>query len=157
MVLVGLDAMVSAYRELEGYPHVIDEAVLHNPDELSADELHTLTRPVAGRIVAGAQTAAVAQFEQLQGTGRAISHPTRIEDAARDGRVHTVFLATEPSCWDQLGSDGLVVQLGTDESFAHCQLLERVAVDCLTTAARIHAVPARDVPGGSDLAAILRY
>jgi hypothetical protein len=157
MVLVGLDETVSAYRAVDGYPHVIDEAVLRNPDELSAEELHTLCWPLAERIVARERAATVERFEQLHGTGRAVTSPTKIEEAARDGRVGTLFLATEPSCWDRLDVDVTVVLLGRDDAFAHCELLDRAAVDSLSAGARVHAVPAADVPGGGDLAAIYRY
>lgn len=157
MVLVGLDELVSAYRDLHGYAHVIDEAVLRNPDELSADDLHALAWPLAERIVAEERAAAVALFEQLHGTGRAATSPSKIEEAARDGRVATLFLATEPWCWDQRGSDVSVVQLGRDDAFAHCELIDRVVVDSLTAGAHVHAVSAEDVPGGGDVAAIYRY
>jgi hypothetical protein len=157
MVLVGLDELVSAYRALDSYAHVIDEAVRRNPDELSVEELHRLARPLAKRIVTDARAADVAHFEQLHGTGRAVTSPTKIEEAARDGRVATLFLATEPSCWEQIGSDVTVVQLGRDDSFAHCELLDRVAIDSLSSRALVHAVPAEDVPGGGDVAAIFRY
>lgn len=157
MVLVGLDEMVAAYRDLGGYPHVLDEAVLRNPDDLSADELHSLAWPLAIKTVAAEREAAEARFGELHGTGRAVTSPEKIEQAAREGRVDTLFLATEPWCWDQVGSDAAVVQLGRDDAFAHCELLDRAAIDSLSTGARVHAVPAEDVPGGGDLAAVLRY
>lgn len=157
MVLVGLDEMVATYRDLGGYAHVLEDAVLRNPDELSAEELHTLTWPLAEKIVAQERAEAVAQFEQLHGTGQAVTSPTKIEEAARTGRVGTLFVATEPSCWDQPGSNVAVVQLGRDEAFAHCELLDRVAVASLSTGARVHAVPAGDVPGEGDIAAVFRY
>jgi hypothetical protein len=109
------------------------------------------------RVLAEDRAAAVAQFQQLHGTGRAVTSLTKIEEAARDGRVQTLFLSTEPWCWDQAGSEVAIVQLGQNESFARCELLDRVAVDSLATGARIHAVPAREVPGGGDVAAIYRY
>ncbi len=157
MVLVGLDEMVAVYRDLGGYPHVLDEAVLRNPDDLSAEELHSLAWPLASQTIAAEREAAAARFGELHGTGRAVNSPQEIERAAREGRVDTLFLATEPWCWDQVGAHAAVVQLGQDEAFAHCELLDRAAVDSLSTGARVHAVPAKDVPGGGDLAAILRY
>ncbi len=157
MVLVGLDEMVSAYREVNGYAHVVDEAVRRNPDELSGADLHTLAWPLVERIAAEERAAAVARFEELHGTGLAANSPATIEEAAREGRVDTLFLATEPWCWDQLGSDMAVVQLGRDDAFAHCELLDRVAVDSLSAGGHVHAVPAAEVPGGGDLAAIYRY
>lgn len=157
MVLVGLDELVSTYRALDGYTHVIDEAVLRNPDELSADELHTLAWPVAERTVAGERAARVRRFEELHGTGLAVTSPTKIAEAARHGRVDTLFMAVEPSCWDQLGSQVPVVQLGSDDAFAHCELLDLAAVDSLNAGARVHAVPVAEMPGGGEVSAIYRY
>ena len=157
MVLVGLDEMVSLYREVNRYPHVIDDVVRRNPDDLSADELHATAWPLVETMLAQELAAAVARFEEQHGTGLAVSDPAKIEEAARHGRVDTLFLSTEPWCWEQLGEDAAVVRLGADAAFAHCELLDRVAVDCLSARGHVYAVPAADVPGGGDVAAILRY
>ena len=50
-----------------------------------------------------------------------------------------------------------VVRLGDDEAFGHCELLDRGAVDTLSGRGHVYAVPAAEVPGGGDVAAIFRY
>lgn len=157
MVLVGLDEIVALYREVNGYPHVIDDAVHRNPDDLSAEELHTAAWPLVEKILATERSAAIERFAAQHGTGLATDNPTKIEQAAEHGRVDTVFLATEPWCWEQLGHDAAVVQLGREDTFAPCELLDRVAVNTLAARGRVYAVPADEVPGGGAVAAILRY
>lgn len=157
MVLVGLDETLSLYREVNGYPNVIEDAVRQNPDQLSAEELHAAAWPLVERGLVDQRDEAVSRFEERHGTGLASSNPAKIEEAASQGRVETLFLATEPWCWEQLGEPGSVVELGVDDAFAHCELLDRVAVDSLSARGEVYAVPAAGVPGGGDVAAIFRY
>jgi len=49
------------------------------------------------------------------------------------------------------------VQLGVDDAFAHCELLDRAATDTWSRGGHVHAIAASAVPGGGDAAAILRY
>lgn len=157
MVLVGLDEALSLYREVNSYPHVLDDEVRHNPDELSAEELHAAAWPLVEKTLSADRVAAVEKFGNQHGTGLAIDQPERIEEAAGHGRVDTLFLATEPWCWEHIGQGTSVVELGRDESFAHCELLDLVAIETLRGRGRVYAIPASDVPGSGDVAAILRY
>ncbi len=157
MVLAGLDEMISLYLDVNAYPHVLEDAVRRNPDQLSAAELHAAAWPLVERILDRERDAAVARFAELHGTGLASNNAAKIEEAARNGRVDTLFLATEPWCWEQLPGDGAVVQLGADDAFAHCELLDRAAMHVLSSGGRVHAIHAEAVPSGDDVAAIFRY
>jgi hypothetical protein len=158
MVLVGLDQLVSTYRGVNRYQHVLDDAVVQNPDELSAEELHAAAWPVVAERVREDKQRLVARFEELHGTGTASAEPDKIEEAAAHGRVETLFMSAEPSCWerDPTGPPN-VHQLGTDDGFAHCELLDRAAVDTLTRGGTICTVTGSPVPGGGEIAAVFRY
>ncbi|MEO9221934.1 MAG: hypothetical protein ABI251_09200 [Mycobacteriaceae bacterium] len=157
MVLVGLDQMVSLYRDVNTYPHTLDEDVRKNPDELSAEELHSAAWPQVEVTLAAARASAVERFEAQHGTGLAVDDPAKIEEAAGHQRVDTLILPTEPCCWEHLGQVAAVVELGRDETFAHCELLDRAVVNTLAGGGRVHVVPTAEVPGRGDAAAILRY
>ncbi|TWF74958.1 hypothetical protein FHX44_11842 [Pseudonocardia hierapolitana] len=157
MVLVGLDELISVYRDVNGYPHVTEDAVRRNPDQLSGEELHAAAWPIVEAIMSRERAAAIARFEGLHGTGLASNDPAKIEESARHGRVETLFLAAEPWCWEQLTDRTAVVRLGIDEAFGHCELLDRAAVDTLSGRGHVYAVPEAEVPGGGDVAAIFRY
>lgn len=157
LVLVGLDEMISPYLDVNGYPHVIDDAVRQNPDQLSADELHAAAWPLVEKILVRERDVAVARFADLHGTGLASNDDAKIAEAARNGRVDTLFLAAEPWCWEQQPGNAAVVQLGADDAFAHCELLDRAAMHVLSSGGRVHAIRADAVPSGGDVAAIFRY
>lgn len=158
LVLVGLAEVLAMYRESNGYPHVVADMVEQNPDELSAEELHDAAWPIIARGLEEKSHLALAQMADLDGTGRASTNPEVIREAAAQGRVATLFLPAHAGCWDQpsAGSPN-VVQLGTDDTFARCELLDQAAVDTLTRGGVVYTLQDRALAGGGDVAAIFRY
>lgn len=157
MVLVGLEEVVGLYRKVNEYPHVIDEVVRRNPDDLSVEQLHELAWPVVAAALEADARDAYATFEALHGTGRASSDPDEIAQAAAEGRVGTLFVPVEPACWQRLATGGAphVVRLGVDPEFAQCELLDRSAADTLAHGGRVYALSEQS--DGRDAAAIFRY
>jgi hypothetical protein len=158
VVLVGLDRMVAMYRDIGGYGHIMDDAVVTNPDQLSAEELHAAAWPVVADRLREDKQRIVERFGQLHGTGRASTDPVEIANAASQGRVDTLLLPGNPSCWEVTSTGSpTVLQLGADDTFALCELLDQAAVDTLTRSGHIYAVAESPVPGGGDAAALFRY
>jgi hypothetical protein len=158
MVLVGLEQVVSTYRSVNSYRHVLDDAVVQNPDELSPEELHAAAWPVVAERLREDQERLVARFAELHGTGMASADLAKIEEAAANGRVETLLLSAEPSCWErETTGPPTVHQLGAEGDFAHCELLDRAAVDTLRQGGSIWAVTGSSVPGDGDAAAVFRY
>lgn len=158
LVLVGLEPMLSTYRSVAGYGRTLDDEVRRNPDGMSADELHSAAWPlVAGHLVQSARQVED-QFAAAHGTGPATSDPERVSRAAADGRVDTLFLADDPWCWEQAASQpSTVIRLGGDPDFAHCELLDRATVNTVVNGGRVLVTHGPTVPGGGDVAALLRY
>lgn len=157
MVLVGLDASLSIYRDVNTYRHLTDQMVHANPDQMSAEELHAAAWPIIAEVLGREQDSALQHFAELHGTGRASSDPHNIEAAAREGRVQTLLAAADPSCWQPNSSGPRVVQLGVESSFAMCELYDSVIVDTLSQGGRTYAVPAAELPAAAELAAVFRY
>lgn len=157
MVIVGLEPTVSIYRDISRYAHVIDEGVSTNPDQLSAEQLHAAAWPVVERRLRDDRQQMVEQFERQHGTGRASTDPAEIENAAANGRVETLFLPIDPSCWDVAASEApAVFELHTADAFAHCELLDRAAVNTLSHGGRVYSVP-ESMLSGVRVAANFRY
>ena len=157
MVLVGLDHLVAAYREVNSYQHVVEEAIAHNPDQLSTEELHKLAWPLIERRLRADRTRVIARFQELNGTGLVSSDLSTILEAATTGRVETLFVKTDPWCWERVtDQDAPVVELGAEGRFADCELVDAAAVATLHTNGRIFATSEVLAPD-SEVAAILRY
>jgi hypothetical protein len=158
MVLVGLDQLVSIYRDVNTYQHVLEDAVIQNPDELSTEALHAAAWPVVEERLREEKQRIVDRFEELHGTGTASADPAKIGEAAAHGRVETLLVSAEPSCWEPTTTGTPTIhQLGSGDAFARCEVLDRSAVDTLSQGGTVWAVTGSPVPGGGAAAAVFRY
>ncbi len=157
LVLVGLDANVAAYREVNEYPHVLDEAVIRNPDDLSVDQLHEQAWPLVEARLRAERQSVIDRFHELNGTGRGVSDLSSVQAAAAEGRVDTIFIRAQPWCWERVSGDELaVVRLGKDERYAECEALDKAAVDTLSNGGKVFAT-SQQVVDDSEVAAVMRY
>lgn len=161
MVLIGLERATSIFREVCPYAHLTTDSVRQNPDQLTLEELHRAAWPVVAEQFAASKRALGDRFEALHGTGQASTDPIQIDDAAVQGRIETLFIATEPWEWqsDEARTPTIVDleavgPAGSDGLFAR---LERTAVATMAGRGDIFTVSGPTVPGGSQLAATFRY
>lgn len=101
----------------------------------------------------------LAPARALNGTGRVSSDPGLIHEAALQGRVQTLFLQSDPWCWErEAAGPHATVRLGEDEAHAGCERVEATAVATMSSGGLLHATSETIDPGSdSDMAAILRY
>lgn len=157
MVLVGLESLVVAYRGVNGYANLVEEAVEHNPDKLSAEELHKMAWPLIERRIRSDRERVIDRFKQLNGTGLVSGDLETVSAAAAEGRVETLFVKADPWCWERvIDDDTPVVELGVDERFADCERVDAAAAAVLKANGRIFATSEIVAPG-SEVAGILRY
>ena len=158
MVLVGLEELVGAYREVNAYGNVLDRSVDHNPDQLSAEKLHELVWPIVKERFDESKHAALDRFGELHGTGQASVDASEIEAAASQGRVEALFLPAGSNCWDELPGDGSrVVRLGADEPFAKCEQLDRAVVASLAGGGQVYTTAESSLFVVGSMAATFRY
>ena len=157
LVLAGSRDIVALYQDLSSHGALVGPDVLGNPEAATADDLHAkaweIVEATAGRSAGGD----VARFHQLHGTGKASSTPTIVIQAARRGRVETMFVASDAQLWGRFDD-------GTDEPELHDtripgdeDLFDTAAVDAWKAGAAIHVVSEAMVPGGTGVAAVFRY
>ncbi len=157
MVLVGLEHLVSAYRDLNSYPHVVEHAVERNADQLTPEELHDLAWPLIEQRLREQRSRVMDRFRELHGTGRVSGDLRTIAQAATEGRVETLFVQADPWCWEGVEDATLpIVQLGADTRYAECEQVDAAAVATLKNSGHVYATSESVVPD-SEVAAIFRY
>ena len=157
LVLFGLEPLVVTYREVNGYEHLLDEAVVHSSDQLSIEQLHEMAWPLVERRLRDARGQVIERFHSLQGTNRVSSDLATVAAAAADGRVETLFVQADPWCWEQVaGNDAAIVELGADPRYAEFEQIDTAAVATLKNGGRVYATSQTVVPD-RQVAAIFRY
>jgi hypothetical protein len=86
LVLAGVDYLHPLYRSVNGYPHLLPEGVIGNPEHLSPQQLHERAWEILHPTFQQAQEEARARFEALRGTEKASEDLEEIISAAYHGR-----------------------------------------------------------------------
>jgi hypothetical protein len=157
MILVGLDPLIGTYREVNDYEHLLDEAVVHDSDQLSIERLHEMAWPLVEQRLRTDRARVIDRFHSLSSTGRVSSDLGAVSQAAAEGRVETLFVKADPWCWEQVaGNDSAIVELGADPRFAECEQVDAAAVATLKAGGRVFASSQTADPD-APVAAIFRY
>lgn len=135
LVLASVGYYLPILQSVGSYPSIVDAVVEGNPDQLSAEDLHAAAWPLVEGAFAEQSATDLDRYGIAAGTGATASGSAAVAEAAREGRVDTLFVV--------MGS-------------APDERLDRAVLDTLTQGGRVAGV---DAPIDADAAvsALLRY
>jgi hypothetical protein len=159
LVLAGVDYLHAIYRGANTYPHLADDGIEGNPEELSAEELHEQAWGIVRSLFLADQEHAAAQHRQLAGAGSEhVSNDIyRVVPAVYYGRVRTLFVATGLQRWGVFDLDLNKIELDEEAGPANEDLLDLAAVHTLLNGGTVYAVAPERLPDETALAAVFRY
>ena len=157
LVLAGVDALFPLYKEVNTYPHLMDEGIPGNPEGMKPEELHGKAWDIVEPVFAEEREAGSARYRQLAGTGQTTTDVTEAALAAQHGRIDLLFVAVGVQVWGRFDMEkDRVFTYETPEPGAE-DLLDFTAIQTLIKGGTVYAVSPKDVPGQKPLAAVLRY
>lgn len=157
LVLAATGKLASVFAQACSYPHLLKETMADSPDHFSEADLASKARPILDTAYASQITDMHALFEARAGDRRTT---TDISDAARAatfGIIDTLLMdidTTVPGFVDD--ATGAVTFVEKDDAKAY-GIVDEIAARALATGARVMGVRREDIPGGGELAAVLRY
>ena len=157
LLLAGVDYLLAMYREVNQYPYLLEEEIKGSPKAVTTTELHQKAWKIMQPKFQEVQTRAVEQFWQLVNTKRASSYLRQIIVAAYEGRVETLFTAVDQQDWGTFDEQTGYIGLHETAELHDEDLLNLAAINTFLNGGMVYAIPAQDVPGGTNVAAIFRY
>lgn len=157
LVLAGVDYLFPIYREANSYPHLVEPGISGNPEGWKAEELHGQAWKIVEPLFLEAREDALAQYEQLRGTGRTSNDPGAIVQGAYEGRIDTLFVAVGVQHWGFYDPGTRTVHLHPEAEPGDEDLLDFAAVHTFLNRGTVYPMKPEDVPGGGAVAAIFRY
>ncbi len=157
LVLAGVEYLFPLYREVNTYPHLLEQGVAGNPDRLNAEQLHKQAWPVVQPYLMEKQQEAAARYAMLAGTGQASSEIREIVPAACYGRINTLFVAVNREQWGLFEPASGSIHVHEKAKFGDDDLLDIAATQTLQHRGTVYAVNDVDVPGGTLASAVFRY
>ena len=159
MVLAGVDYLLPIYREASSYQNMLQDGIAGNPDRENIKELHQRAWQIVRPIFEESQKKAYEKFEQLSGqkSDLAVNDIKAAVKAAVFGQVETIFVPLGMQKWGRYDAQNNKVLLKKEPAPENEDLFDFAAAQTLLNSGQVFAVPPEQMPGGGELAAILRY
>jgi hypothetical protein len=155
LVLAGVEHLVSHFRKLSSYPHIVDDEIRGNPEHMGVDELHRRAWPAVEPLLDAAQRTALAAVA-------AASVPTlgslaQIVVRAADGRIDSLIVPLGVQRWGTFHRESRVAVEHDTRRPGDRDLLDIAAIETLTHGGRVYVVPRSELPPHMPVAATVRY
>ena len=157
LILAAVDYLHPIYKEVDSSPHLLDEGIQGNPDQMAAEELHARAWKIVAPLFAQAREDVTARYHQLVNGEQATDDLHAIVPAAFHGRVDALFVALNDQKWGRYNPD-------TDDIVVHDSPLEKsedlldfAAVQTIANGGAVYAVDETEMPGQTTIAAVFRF
>jgi len=159
MVPAADDYVLALYREANTYPHLTEEGLGEEPQQLSAQELHQRAWAIVEPQFAQAEENAREAYKHLQGTDsdRVSDDVERVVEAAAFGRVEGLFVARGAHEWGTFDRETGDVEIHDEQEPGDRDLLDVAAAETMVNEGWLFVVDPEDVPDEGLLAAVLRW
>ncbi len=157
LVLAGVASLFPLYKEVNTYPHLMNEGVPGNPDEMKPEDLHPKAWSIVEPVFNKEREAALVQYQQLAGTGQTTTNIAEAVLAAYHGRVVVLFVAVNMQAWGRFDPKENQVYLHETRQAGDEDLLDFMAIQTLSKGGAVFVVSPKDVPDQALAAAVLRY
>ena len=159
MVLAGVEYLIPIYREASSYHNLLEESIPGNPDRENLNELHEKAWQIVKPIFEESQKKAFEKYEQFHGQGNdlATNDIEAVVKAATFGQVETLFVPLEAQKWGRYDAEKNEVLFAKEAGSDNEDLFDFAASQTILNSGQVFAVPPEQMPGGGEIAAVLRY
>lgn len=157
LVLAGVETLISLYKEVNTYPHLMNEGITGNSDRMKPEELHSKAWAIVEPVFTKERKAGYERYQQLAGTGQTTTTVPEAVRAAHHGRIDMLFVALGVQVWGRFNPEEHGVLIHESYEPDDTDLLDLTAIQTLINGGLVYAVPQAEVPDQALLAAIFRY
>ena len=157
MIFVGVDYLFPIYQTANSYPTLLDTSVQTNPDALHPQDLHQQTLPIAQTYFKQSAKASKSRYREMAGSAQTADRLSDILNAAHDGQVETLFIASGHQKWGIYDAQSRQFTESDKSTVNSDSLLNLAAVYTLNCGGQVFVMDVTDMPTNTLAAAILRY
>lgn len=156
LIVAATEPMASIYRSVSTYPHTARQVIPGSADHTPDHELAAAARGILDEVYADEIAALAELYTTREGQGRATADVAVAARAATFGAVDTLVVDMDAVVPGTVDDDG-AVSFTEGADAATYGVVDEIVRRTLQAGGRVVSARRADVPGGGDLAAILRY
>jgi hypothetical protein len=148
LVLAGVETILTYYREVNSYPHLMEETISGNQERTNPEELAARARAIVDTQFDAALKAALARVDEMRNVNRGSSDISEIARAAGEGRVETLVVSLDEVIYGRL-EDGVGSFVpGEEASVSTYDVLDEIVGRTVSAGGKVYAAHADRLPGG---------
>jgi hypothetical protein len=156
LILAATEPLRAIYRSVQSHPHLVTSVLHTNPEAISDADLAAEARKALDDLFRAELGRFASLFEERSRQGRTTSDVAMAARAATRGAIQHLLVDIDESLPGTIDDDGTVT-FAKSPSAASYGVVDEIARRALHSGARVLGVRRADIPGGGNLAAILRY
>lgn len=156
LIVAAAEPLASVFRSVCSYPNVAVEVISGSFDHTPDHELAVGARTILDGIYAAEIQHLGELYATREAQGRATGDIAQAARAATLGAVDTLIVDMDSVVPGFIDEDGTVT-FAEEADAVNYGVVDEIARRALQSSARVVAARRTDIPGGGDLAAILRY
>lgn len=157
LILAAVEPMNSIFRSVNSYPDLAVTGIPGNPEATPDSELAMRARTVLDELYSAEVRRLHELHSALASQGRALGDVAQVARAATRGAVDTVLVDVDAVLPGVLDDQTGAVTFAHEESFDSYDVLDEIARCVWRNGGRVLALRRQDIPGGREVAAILRF
>ncbi len=157
LVIAAVDYLHPIYRKANSYKHLTDKGITGNPDEASEKELQEKAWAIVGPYFEKGRVEKLNEYHEATTPGLAIDDVKRAAEAAYNGQISTLFVASGIQQWGLFDGKSRTVRLYNEEKPGTQDILDFTAVHTLARGGAVYVLEPDLMPGKTSVAALLRY
>ena len=157
LVLAAQPEVAGNFRKLAELAALWPEHLAVNPESLDVGDLHRRALALLAERLSEDDRKALARFDSLSGSPRAVAEAAELVKAAHWGRMDTLILAAGRHVWGRFDPEADRVETHAQPEASDDDLADLAAQETLSHGGRVQVVDPARLPAGAAAVGILRY
>ncbi|KAA0970993.1 hypothetical protein FPY71_11075 [Aureimonas fodinaquatilis] len=157
LIVAATGRLADLFKHMNSYHNTLDETISDSPDRLSEAELAARARPILDASYKANIAEIKALFDKRTGERRTTTDVSDAARAATFGAIQTLLVDIDSVVAGFIDDEtGAVTFAEKDDAKAY-GIIDQITARAFGSGATVLGVRRDEIPGGGDLAAILRY
>ena len=157
LILAGVEFLLPIYQEVNSYNNLLEEGITGNPENVSAEDLHSSAWAIIEPHLTAARQSAMDKYHSLSSTGEATSKLESIVAGAANGQVDTLFVADDAQCYGSFDRQTNKVEIDPEATEDNIDLIDFAVTQTYLQSGNVYIVEPSQIPETAKAIAILRY
>ncbi len=157
LLLAGVEYLIPIYKSVAQYKPIWDEAITGNKQYTDLHSLHEQAKKVMEPYFAERHKKALELYGNQSATELTSSIPADVIPAAHYKRVWHLFVQQGAHIWGTFDEMNNKLSINETQQDGDEDLIDKAVIRTILNAGEVHFLPKDQMPGGSEIAAVMRY